>query len=106
AMRTDVWALDPAVTFLNHGSFGACPRAVLADQQRWRDRMERQPVAFLARDLEGLLDGARGALAGFLAAEPADVAFVPNATAGVNTVLRSLRFDSGDELLVTDHAYN
>jgi isopenicillin-N epimerase len=99
------WALDPAITFLNHGSFGACPRAVLEAQQRLRDELEAEPVRFLARELEGRLDAARAALASFLGADPDDLAFVSNATSGVNTVLRSLHFSRGDELLTTDHAY-
>ncbi len=101
-----LWNLDPNVTFLNHGSFGACPRAVLDAQEELRARMERQPVQFLSRDLDGLLDGAREVVAGFVGADSANIAFVANATTGVNTVLRSLRFEPGEELLVTDHAYN
>jgi isopenicillin-N epimerase len=101
-----LWTLDPAVTFLNHGSFGACPAPVLAVQAEWRARLERQPVQFMARELEGLLDEARAALAAFVGAIPGDLAFVPNATSGVNAVLRSLVFAPGDELLTTDHAYN
>ncbi len=103
---TEHWLLDPSITFLNHGSFGACPRVVLEEQSRWRERMEREPVLFLHREIEGLLDEARAVLATFVGADPEDVAFVVNATTGVNTVLRSLELEAGDELLVTDQEYN
>ena len=104
---TDIpWRLDPAVTFLNHGSFGATPVSILEAQRAWRDRMEAEPVRFLGRDLEGLLDAARVAVAAFIGADPDGVAFVTNATTGVATILRSLRFEPDDELLTTDHEYN
>jgi isopenicillin-N epimerase len=98
--------LDPKVIFLNHGSFGSCPRAVLEAQQEIRNRLERQPVQFFVRDLEQLWDEARGVLADFVQAEVTNLAFISNATSGVNAVLRSLRFAPGDELLVTNHEYN
>jgi isopenicillin-N epimerase len=100
------WALDPAITFLNHGSFGATPRDVLEAQRRWRDRMEAQPIQFLARDLPGLLAETRAQLGAFVGAHPDDLAFVTNATGAVNAVVRSLRFAPGDELLTDDHEYN
>jgi len=100
------WTLDPAIAFLNHGSFGACPRPVLEAQDRLRARLEAEPVRFMVRELEPGLDAARAAIGAFVGADPDDIAFVPNATTGVNTVLRSLDFRPGDELLTTDHVYN
>ena len=100
------WTLDPAITFLNHGSFGATPRAVLEKQSEYRAQMEREPVRFFVRELEPMLDDARRTLAEFLGADEAGLAFVPNATAGVNAVLRSLDLDKFDELLVSTHEYN
>jgi isopenicillin-N epimerase len=106
-VRTDLgWRLDPAVTFLNHGSYGACPDPILAVQRDLRDRLEAEPVRFLSGDLPGLLDEARVAVGAFLNADPEGIAFVPNATTGVNAVVQSLRFEPGDELLTDDHEYN
>jgi len=98
--------LDPDVIFLNHGSFGACPRQILEIQSEWRQKLERQPLQFLVRELEEHLDSARATLAQFVGSNPDDLAFVTNATTGLNTVLRSLDFKPGDELLVTDQEYN
>ena len=100
------WALDPAICFLNHGSFGATPKSVLAAQSELRARMEAEPVRFFVRDLEAMLDRVRESLGPVVGAPPRDLVFVPNATTGVNAVLRSLRLEAGDELLTTDHEYN
>lgn len=99
------FSLDPAVLYLNHGAFGACPTVVQATQREFRDRLERNPVHFFMRELERLLDETREVIAPFVGAAPADLGFVPNATAGVNTVLGSLDLEPGDEIVINDHTY-
>jgi isopenicillin-N epimerase len=101
----DLWSLDPTIDFLNHGSFGACPRAVIEEQRRWQRRLERDPVRFVVYELEAELDRVRAALAGFVDADPLDLVFVPNATTGVNTVLACFPLAPGDEILITNHGY-
>jgi isopenicillin-N epimerase len=97
--------LDPDVTFLNHGSFGACPRAVFERYQEWQLELERQPVLFLARRQERLLADARDSLGAYVGAEPDDLVFVPNATAGVNIAAWPLGLKAGDEVLSTNLEY-
>jgi isopenicillin-N epimerase len=99
------WTLDPAVRYLNHGSFGATPRRVLDRQAALRAQLEAQPVAFYLDALEPLLDASRDTLATLLRADSSALVFVANATAGVNTVLRSVALQRGDRVLTTDHAY-
>ncbi len=109
------WALDPDVTYLNHGTVGAPPLRVLQAQAALRDELERQPSAFLLRETAGLTGGPRteptrmrvaaDAVARFVGARGADVVWVDNATTGANAVLGSLDLRVGDEILVTDHGY-
>ncbi len=102
------WQLDPDLNFLNHGSFGATPNVVMAAQREFQDALERDPIEFLApeRSLNAKLDHVRGILAELVGAEPTDLAFVRNATEGVNAILGSLPLQPGDEILVTNHGYN
>ena len=101
----ELFLLDPEVVFLNHGSFGATPRPVFEAYQEWQRRLERQPVRFLAGELMGHLRQARQALGEYVSAPADDLAFIQNATIGVNLVARSLVLNPGDEVLTTDHEY-
>ena len=101
----DRFLLDPDRVFLNHGSFGACPRDVLEAQRHWQLEMERNPVDFLGRRSAGLLMQARCALAAALGARAEDLVFVPNSTTGVNVVAQSFALQPGDEVLATDLEY-
>ncbi len=111
----ELWPLDPAVLYLNHGTVGVTPRAVLAEQQRIRDEIEREPARFQLRELATGQPGAppgpprlrRAAaeVAAFVGAREPDLAFVDNATTGANAVLRSFPFEAGDEALVTGLGY-
>lgn len=100
------WRLDPSVVFLNHGSFGACPTVVLEKQREYRDLLEREPIRFFVELCEPLLDQARTVAAQVVGCDASGLVFVPNATAGVNAVARSLRLQPGDELLTNSHEYN
>jgi len=101
----EAFLLDPNVTFLNHGSFGAVPREVFARYQEWQRELERQPVLFLARRLDGLLAEARAALGAYVNADPDDLVFTPNASSGVNVAAWPLGLGAGDEVLSTDLEY-
>jgi len=101
------WTLDPGTVYLNHGSFGACPREALDAQSRYRADLEREPVRFFVEKLQGLMDAARASLGSFLHCRPQDLALLPNATTAVATVLRNLEptLKPGDELLGNTHEY-
>jgi isopenicillin-N epimerase len=99
------WTFDPSRVFLNHGSFGACPDFVIKEQRMWQDLMEKEPVQFFEELMPDILAKSRTALGEFLSCDANDLAFVSNATSGVNTILRSLQFEQGDEILVPNHAY-
>src|SRR5436305_2374389 len=101
ALRQDC-LLDPEVVFLNHGSFGACPRPVFERYQAWQRELERQPVEFLSRRQRPLLAEARAKLADYLNAGTDNVVYVPNVTTALNIVARSLPLEPGDEILTTD----
>lgn len=104
ALREE-FLLDPDVVFLNHGSFGACPRPVLERYQAWQRELERQPVEFLLRRYRDLMRTARERLASYVGTAADNLVYVPNATTGVNIVAGSLKLGPGDEVLATDHEY-
>lgn len=100
-----LFLLESGVAYLNHGSFGACPKDVFAEYQRIQLELERQPVRFLAREFTTRMADARAQLAAYLGAQTDDVVFVPNATTALNIVARSIDLEPGDEVLATDHEY-
>ncbi len=97
--------LDPGITYLNHGSFGACPRPVFDEYQKWQCRLERQPVRFFVHEFLEELHKARMVLGEFVNADPDNLVYVPNVTFAVNVVAQSLPLQEGDEVLATDHEY-
>ncbi len=101
----ELFLLDPSVTYLNHGSFGACPRPVFERYQARQRELEVEPVDFIVNKLPGLLEQARTELGAYVGAPPDDLTFVPNATTGVNMAAQSLDLHPGDEILATDLEY-
>lgn len=101
----DLFLLDPDIVFLNHGSFGACPRPVFETYQYWQRELERDPIHFFGRRAPDLLDNARAKLGAYLNTQADNLIFVPNATHGMNIIARSIKFQPGDEILSTNHEY-
>ena len=101
----DYFLLDPDIVFLNHGSFGATPKPVFEAYQQWQMRLERQPVLFLGREFYDLMHESREILGQYLNADADDLAYIPNATHGVNIIAHSLQLQPGDEILTTDQEY-
>jgi isopenicillin-N epimerase len=101
----DLYLLDPEITFLNHGSYGACPIPVIDEYQRWQRQLEKQPVDFLAKDVYDYLKIARDSLGKFVGCFGDDLVYVTNPTTAVNTIIRSFDFGPGDEILITDQEY-
>ena len=99
------WTLDPNVTFLNHGSFGACPKIVRDKQRDIQDQLEREPVAFFLEAYPQLLAQTKARVAQFLDAPSESIAMVRNTTEGVNAILSSIDWQPEDEILVTNHTY-
>jgi isopenicillin-N epimerase len=99
------YLLDPEITFLNHGSFGACPQPVFETYQKWQRELEANPVIFLGRRINDLLAEARGHFSRYLGTDKDNIVFVPNATYGLNIVARSLKLQPGDEILSSNHEY-
>jgi isopenicillin-N epimerase len=97
--------LDPSIIFLNHGSFGACPKPVFDQYQHWQRKLEEQPVLFLGRQYHDRIRKAIQPLAEYLGTSHNNLVFVPNSTFGVNLIARSIQLNSGDEILSSNHEY-
>ena len=104
-MNTSQFLLDSTITFLNHGSFGACPQPIFDEFQRFQRELELDPVHFIQKKLPVYLKQAKAPLGEFIGCNPKDFFFVPNPTVAINTVMRSLQLQPGDEILATNHEY-
>ena len=100
-----LFMLDPEVTYLNHGSFGACPKPIFNSLIKWQKILEKEPVKHLAHDIQYFLEKSRISLSDYINCHKDDVVFFPNPSTALNTVLRSLNLKKGDEVLATNHEY-
>ena len=101
----DWFLLDPDITFLNHGSFGACPKPVFADYQNWQRKLEKQPIQFMTEILYDGLKKSRESLSKFVGCHDDEIIFFSNPTTAVTNVIHNLDLKSGDEILMTNHEY-
>ena len=100
-----LFLLDDNITYLNHGSFGACPKPIFDSLIKWQRQLENQPIQFLAEDSEKLMYNSRKSLSKFIHCNPDDIVFFQNPTTAINEVVRSIDIKKNDEILSTDHEY-
>ncbi len=104
-MLKDQFLLNPEITFLNHGSFGACPKPVFEDYQKWQMKLEQEPIQFITKTGVSFLDDSKQALAEYINCDKADLIYTTNPSTAMNTVIKSLDLKAGDEILTTDQEY-
>ena len=104
-MIQDNFLFDDDITFLNHGSFGACPKPVFENYQEWQLKLEKQPVEFLTKDLYIGLKESRQSIAEFIGCNQDEVIFFQNPTSAVTNIIYNLDLNIGDEVLMSDHEY-
>lgn len=97
--------LNPKITYLNHGSFGACPKPIFESYQNWQQQLEIDPVHFIINKGQEAMNKSKKVLADFIKCDPIDLVFTPNPSYALNTVIRSLNLNPGDEILTTDQEY-
>ena len=100
-----LFMLDPSITYLNHGSYGACPKPIFNDLIKWQKQLENEPVRHLAYDIYPLLEQSRKSLSKYIGCDKDDIIFTPNPSTALNTVIKSLDLNKGDEILTTNHEY-
>ncbi|MGB0390681.1 MAG: aminotransferase class V-fold PLP-dependent enzyme [Salibacteraceae bacterium] len=101
----DNFLLNPKINFLNHGSFGACPKPIFQDYQNWQLKLEQDPVNFIVNEGPKALNTSRKALAEYINCNDQDLVYMPNPTTALNTVIKSLDLNEGDEVLTTNQEY-
>ncbi|MEO8721257.1 MAG: aminotransferase class V-fold PLP-dependent enzyme, partial [Ginsengibacter sp.] len=101
----DQFQLDPKITFLNHGSFGACPKPIFENYQYWQKALEKEPVQFFYKESQEALLISKKALADYIGCDPNDFFFIQNPTSAINQIVKSLNLQSGDEILTTNLEY-
>ena len=100
-----LFLLDPKITYLNHGSFGACPKPIFNSLISWQKLLEKEPVKFLDQNLYQYLEDSRKSLSKYINCNKDDIVFCPNPSTALNTVIKSLKLNSSDEILTSDHEY-
>ena len=100
-----LFMLDSSITYLNHGSFGACPEPIFENLIEWQKKLEFEPVKHLAYDIFSLLEQSRESLSGYIGCNMNDIVFSPNPSTALNTVIKSLDLKENDEILSTNHEY-